>query len=192
MKKKNINKISVILFAVVVFMVSGETILSSGPVLANHKTEHVQLHRKKKKKKNKKKQTPIYKIGETFKVGDVEYTINSKETAQNIGGEFGENANGTYLILNVTVKNNGSKSITITDSFFKLLKGKAKYETDSAAGIFANEDGDFFYSDLNPENSVTGNVVFDLNPETVSDPNLQLQVQTGYWGTQKGLVSINS
>ena len=51
MKKKNINKISVILFAVVVFMVSGEIILSSGPVLANHKTEHVQLHRKKKKKK---------------------------------------------------------------------------------------------------------------------------------------------
>ena len=181
MKKKNINKISVILFAVVVFMVSGEIILSSGPVLANHKTEHVQLHRKKKKKKNKKKQTPIYKIGETFKVGDVDYTIN-----------FKENANGTYLILNVTVKNNGSKSITITDSFFKLLKGKAKYETDSAAGIFANEDGDFFYSDLNPENSVTGNVVFDINPETVSDPNLQLQVQTGYWGTQKGLVSINS
>ena len=55
MKKKNINKISVILFAVVVFMVSGEIILSSAPVLANHKTEHVQLHRKKKKKKKNSK-----------------------------------------------------------------------------------------------------------------------------------------
>lgn len=72
-----------------------------------------------------------------------------------------------------------------------MLKGKTKYEADSSAGIYANDDGDFFYSELNPENSATGNVVFDISPETANDPNLQLQVQTGYWGTQKGLVKIN-
>lgn len=132
-----------------------------------------------------------YKIGDLVKVGYVEYIVNSKTTAQNIGGEFGQNANGTYLILNVTVKNNGSKSITVTDSFFKLLKGKITYEADSAAGIYANEDAKFFLTDLNPENTVTGNVVFDLNPETANDPNLQLQVQTGYWGTQKGIINLN-
>ena len=132
-----------------------------------------------------------YKIGDLVKVGDVEYIVNSKTTAQNIGGEFGKNANGTYLILNVTVKNNGSKSITVTDSFFTLLKGKAEYEADSTAGVYANEDTKFFLTDLNPENTVTGNVVFDLNPETANDPNLQLQVQTGYWGTQKGIINLN-
>ena len=43
-----------------------------------------------------------YKIGDLVKVGDVEYIVNSKTTAQNIGGEFGKNANGTYLILYFT------------------------------------------------------------------------------------------
>lgn len=132
-----------------------------------------------------------YKIGDLVKVGDVEYIVNSKTTAQNIGGEFGKNANGTYLILNVTVKNNGSKSITVTDSFFTLLKDKTEYEADSTAGVYANEDAKFFLTDLNPENSVTGNVVFDLNPETANDPNLQLQVQTGFWGTQKEIINLN-
>lgn len=188
MEKKIMKKTSILLLLVLVVLVLGEVFSSTESVLAAQKIEHLKLGKNKKKKK---KQAPIYKVGETFKVGNVEYTVHSKEITQNVGGEYGKNANGTYLILNVTVKNNGSKSITITDSFFVLLKGKTKYEADSSAGIYANDDGDFFYSELNPENSATGNVVFDISPETANDPNLQLQVQTGYWGTQKGLVKIN-
>lgn len=134
---------------------------------------------------------PSYKIGDVVKVGDVEYTVNSRTTAQNVGGEFGKTANGTYLILNVTVKNDGKKAITVTDNFFALFKGDTKYETDSTAGIYANEDAKFFLNEVNPENSVTGNVVFDLTPETANDPSLILQVQTGVWGTQKGQIALN-
>ena len=47
------------------------------------------------------------------------------------------NAKGSYLILNVTVKNNGTKAITVSDSDFKLVKDKTEYETDSTAGIYA-------------------------------------------------------
>mgnify|MGYP000847875101 FL=1 len=131
------------------------------------------------------------KIGDVVKVGDVEYTVNSKEITQNVGGEYGKTANGTFLVLNVTVKNNGSKSITVTDNFFTLLKNKTEYQADGAAGLYANEDAKFFLTELNPENSITGNVVFDLSSETANDPNLQLQVQTGYWGTQKGVINLN-
>ena len=34
--------------------------------------------------------------------------------------------------------------------------------------MYANEEGKFFLSELNPENSITGNVVFDLNAETAN------------------------
>ena len=47
------------------------------------------------------------------------------------------NAKGSYLILNVTVKNNGTKAITVSDSDFKLVKDKTEYKTDSTAGIYA-------------------------------------------------------
>lgn len=131
------------------------------------------------------------KIGEVTKVGDVEYIVNSKSVSQNVGGEYGKTANGSYLILNVTVKNSGKKSITVTNDFFKLLKGDTEYETDSVAGMYANEEGKFFLSELNPENSITGNVVFDLNAETANASGLVLQVQTGVWGTQKGKINLD-
>lgn len=131
------------------------------------------------------------KISEVTKVGDVEYIVNSKSVSQNVGGEYGKTANGSYLILNVTVKNSGKKSITVTNDFFKLLKGDTEYETDSVAGMYANEEGKFFLSELNPENSITGNVVFDLNAETANASGLVLQVQTGVWGTQKGKINLD-
>ena len=58
--------------------------------------------------------------------------------------------NGSYLILNVTVKKFREKSITVTNDFFKLLKGDTEYETDSVAGMYANEKK-FFLSELNPK-----------------------------------------
>lgn len=49
-----------------------------------------------------------HKIGETVKVGDVEYVVNSKSTTKTVGSEYlNKTANGTYLIVNVTVKNVG-------------------------------------------------------------------------------------
>lgn len=135
--------------------------------------------------------TQSYKIGDLVKVGDVEYTVNSRTTAQNFGGEYGVNANGTYLVLNVTVKNTGNKAITVTDSFFKLFKDKAEFEVDSTAGIYANEDANFFLSDVNPGSSITGNVIFDVTTEIANDSSIILQVQTGFWGTQKGQIQLN-
>ena len=145
-----------------------------------------------KNKKNKKsKDIPTYKMSETFKIADVEYTIHTKEVVQNVGGEFGMNAKGSYLILNVTVKNNGTKAITVSDSDFKLVKDKTEYKTDSTAGIYANNDAILFFTSVNPENEVTGNVVFDLNPDTISDTNLKLKVNAGFENSNKAFVKIN-
>ena len=166
---------------------------SNSSVQATSSEETVQPKASEETKNTKEKTaTKVeHKIGEVVKVGDVEYVVNSKSLSQNVGGEYGKTANGIYLIVNVTVKNTGKKSITVTDDFFKLLKGDTEYETDGAAGLYANEEAKFFLSELNPENSITGNVVFDLSDETANASGLQLQVQTGIWGTQKGKISLD-
>lgn len=76
-------------------------------------------------------------------------------------------------------------------NFFTLLKGKTEYSSDSSAGIYANDQADFFLSEVNPENSISGNVVFDVTQETIDNPELQLQVQTGVFGTEKEVISLN-
>ena len=164
---------------------------SSTEQATNDKNGKTAVSEESKSDEKKSVAQAIPKIGEVTKVGDVEYIVNSKSISQNVGGEYGKTANGSYLILNVTVKNSGKKSITVTNDFFKLLKGDTEYETDSLAGMYANEEGKFFLSELNPENSITGNVVFDLNAETANASGLVLQVQTGVWGTQKGKINLD-
>ena len=136
------------------------------------------------------KEATTYSIGQEVPVGDVVYLVNSKEVTTNVGGEFGKTANGVFLVLNVTVKNNGKEAITVTDDFFTLLKGDVEYKSDSTAGIYANQDENFFLTEVNPENSVTGNVVFDITEETANDPSIQLRVQTGFWGTETGVINL--
>lgn len=103
---------------------------------------------------------------------------------------FGKNANGVYLILDVTVKNVGKKAITVDSNFFTLFRGDVEYSSDSSAGIYANEAGKFFLSELNPGTEIAGKVVFDVTQEVIDDPAIQLQVQTGVWGTQKAKINL--
>lgn len=135
------------------------------------------------------------KIGDVVTVAKVEYTINNMELVDTVGNEFlNKKANGKFLVLDVTIKNNEDKAITITDDYFILLKGKTEFKSDSTASLYANgnteRNANFFYSKLNPESSITGKVVFDVSEETANDTSLQVQVQTGAWGTQKGIIDL--
>ena len=131
-------------------------------------------------------------MGQPLRVGDVEYVVNSRNVTDKVGGDFiGRKANGVYLIVNVTVKNLGDKSLRVSSDFFKLLKDDKEYESDGTAGIYVNEDSHFFLSKINPDGELTGNVVFHVTQELANDTNLKLQVQTGAWGTQKGLIGLN-
>lgn len=132
----------------------------------------------------------IVGIGEVLRIGDVEFTVNSVKTASNVGGEYGSNAQGKYLIVNTTVKNVSNEAITTDSSFFKLLSGEKTYEADSTAAIYANQDVNFFFEQINPDISLSGNVVFDVSNEVISNPDLLLQVQTGFFGTQTGEIKI--
>lgn len=134
---------------------------------------------------------PSYGIGQTVTVGDLDFVVNSRSIESNFGGEFGKTANGVYLTLNVTVTNKGKKAVTVSDSFFKLLQGDVEYSADTSAGIYANNDAKFFLQELNPQSTLTGNVVFDVTEEVANTSDLQLQLQANFWGFQKALVNLN-
>ena len=125
-------------------------------------------------------------IGDVVAVGDVEFTVNSISTAKNVGGEYGADAQGTYLLVNTTVKNIRNEAIKTDSSFFKLLVWEKTYEADSTAGIYANPNTGFFLEQVNPDLAATGVVVFDVSDEVISNPNLLLQVQSGFFGTETG------
>jgi len=125
------------------------------------------------------------------------YKINGQSTADQVGPSvLPEKANGKYVVIDVTLKNNGDKAVTVDASFFKLKRGGKTYEANSTASMSANqgEDGDiqnsFFMQDVNPDSEITGKVVFDVAPEVASASDLQLQVQTGVFGTQTQVINL--
>ncbi|KIL53109.1 DUF4352 domain-containing protein [Jeotgalibacillus campisalis] len=128
-------------------------------------------------------------IGSPLDVEGVIFTINSTSTATNVGGEFGENAKGEYLIIDVTVENNRNESISVDSSFFKLLIDGVEYKADGGAAIYANQDTSFFLESVNPGLSLTGSVPFDA-PPGLDISNAQVQVQTGFFGTETGLINL--
>lgn len=143
----------------------------------------------KKDKKEKKKET-IAKIGDTLKVGDVEFKVNKFSSAKELGGEYGgAQSKGKYLVVNVTVTNRGKEELLVDSSFFKVKSDGKEYSSDGSAGIYANTDTPFFLTGINPDIALTGNVVFDLPPK-LHKKELTLQVQTGLFGTETGKIEL--
>ena len=138
-----------------------------------------------------------YAMGQEVKVGDMNYTVNDKSTADQVGpSSLPEKASQKFLVVDVKVKNNGKEAVMVDSSFFKLKRGGKTYEADDVASLSANqgEDGNitnsFMAQDLNPDSEMSGKVVFDLAPEVAEATDLQLQVQTGAFGTETELINL--
>lgn len=137
-----------------------------------------------------KEEVKVAGIGEVVKVGDVEFIVNGTSTSKNVGGEYGENAQGTFLLVDVEVKNVGTEAITTDTSFFTLKSGEKTFDADAGASIFANSDTNFFLEQVNPDLSAKGVVVFDVSDEVIANKELMMQVQTGFFGTETGAIKI--
>lgn len=139
-----------------------------------------------------------YKIGDQVTVGKMQYTVNSISTAKSVGpSALPATAKDTYLVIDLAVKNNGDKSVTVDSSFFKLIDGKKEFKADASGSMSANQDesgtitNSFFAQDLNPGVQMQGKIVFDISAEQANSQTNQLQVQTGAFGTQTALIDLH-
>jgi hypothetical protein len=128
-----------------------------------------------------------YYVGDRVMIGNVAYTINSIEITDKIGSQYlTSTAKDTYLIINVTITNNGNDLLTISDSFFQLQKGDKTYRATTSAIL----DDSLTFRGINPEVTLTGNILFDVTEQTATDSSLQLQIQTNHRGNQKEVVNL--
>lgn len=106
------------------------------------------------------------KIGETARDGKFEFTVASVECGKASVGTneyLTKQAQGQFCLANVTVKNIGSEAQTFDSSSQYLYDAaNAKFSADGTASLYANPQGSTFLNQINPGNSVTGILVFDL------------------------------
>lgn len=77
----------------------------------------------------------------------------------------GSDAQGEYIVITVTVFNHGRHAQMLDASSQKLLAGGKTYDADSGAFI----DSEAFLNNINPGNSVTANLAFDVPEGTRAD-----------------------
>ncbi|MFP4879099.1 DUF4352 domain-containing protein [Mammaliicoccus sciuri] len=152
---------------------------------------------KNSSEKNQKDEK-IFKIGDKVKTDELDYTVKSVNNSKTVGNSFApHDAKGTYLIVDITVKNNGNDPVTLDSNMFKLKIGDKTLEPDSEGSLSANqgEDGsiknDFIFEKLNPDSEMTGKIAFDVSEDLINKDNKILQVQNNLLGTSKSEINLN-
>ena len=109
----------------------------------------------------------VAKIGTPVRDGKFQFTITSVSHAKSVGDTadgFGDTAQGKYTILHVTVTNIGSQPQTLFDSNQYVYDASGrKYDASTSADVDINGTSDsVFVNDINPGNTVRGELAFDM------------------------------
>ncbi|MCI9890021.1 DUF4352 domain-containing protein [Micrococcales bacterium 31B] len=98
--------------------------------------------------------------------GDFEFTVSEvKQGPDTVGSEYlNQKAQGTYMIVTLSVKNIGNAPEYFLDSSVKLVNTAGQeFSNDSTAAIYASTGGDAVWlKEINPGNSVSGDLYFDV------------------------------
>lgn len=133
-------------------------------------------------------------IGDTVQTGDLSASVDNVSRASVVESAFSQEvpSTGNYLLVDVTVRNDGNESVTVDNNNFKLVKGEMTYNSDSTATRYANEDSNsFFLNSLNPEATLSGTIVFDISENSAEDPDLQLEISSSMFSGEKVYVNLN-
>lgn len=136
------------------------------------------------------KEETIYHIGDVVTVGDVEYTVNGIEQTDTIGDQYlNTTAQNHFLIVSITITNKGNEALNVSSSYLNLKNGEKTYEASSDASFYMGDEN-IIYESINPDASLSGKVAYDITQETIDSTDLQLQVQTGAFGTEKAVINL--
>lgn len=135
-------------------------------------------------KETKKEEVKTYQISDTVKTGNLAYKVTNVTATNELksDNQFIESAttSGQYIVIDLEVSNNDSKTRMIDSSMFKMYDDQNReFEPSSDTEVIMVVEGamDFFLQDINPGLSKTGQLVFELPSDSSS---YTLQVSSGY------------
>lgn len=102
-------------------------------------------------------------IGDTVTVGDFEVTVTGIQDGFDYVGpqDFGEKAQGQFVKVNMTVKNNGKSAEYFMDSDQKIIDEQDREHSTSSAGWLLDDES-LWLTEINPGNTAEGAMLFDI------------------------------
>ncbi|GCD19317.1 Mpr protein [Cellulomonas algicola] len=127
-------------------------------------------------------------IGTPVRDGKFEFTVTAIEPGVPLIGtdSFGQTAQGQFVLVHMTVTNIGAEAQYFDGSSQKAFDAQDRqFSADSGAAIYL-PDSNSFLNEINPGNTVTGTVVFDI-PTDATLTRLELHDSPFSGGTEVAL-----
>ncbi len=132
----------------------------------------------------------LKKIGEQAEVGNFSYVVNNAKFFSEIGGEFDrKKADGVFLVISITFRNNDKEEHTLDNALFKLTDEKGtEYEssTDGETALEMSGKETLFLKQCNPNITKSGLLVFEV-PHTGI---YTLHLSGGFWNGNEAVVKV--
>jgi hypothetical protein len=132
------------------------------------------------------------KIGDQIEIGNFSYVVNNASFAKSVGNEFAkETADGIFLIVNMTFRNNDNEEHTLDNSFFKLTdENGTEFETsnDGSTALEMSHKPTLFLKQCNPQITKSGFIIFEVPEKKVYD----LHLSGGFWSGKTALVKLTT
>ena len=159
------HKVLTIVAVIIVIAVIGSAGSSS------NKTDNKTSSSNSTSSTTKKPTAKLAKIGEAANDGKFAFTVNSVKCGEtSIGDQYlNKAAQGQFCRLNITARNIGNEAQTLdtTTQYLYNAQGQ-KYSSDTTATLYAEpSSSSSWYTDVNPGNTVTGDILFDI-PKTAT------------------------
>jgi hypothetical protein len=104
-------------------------------------------------------------MGSPVRDGKFEFVVQQVECGKaQVGTEpLVQKAQGQFCLVTMSIKNISDAPQTFSDSSQKAFNASgAEYKPDSGASLYANRDQQVWLNAINPGNTLTGTVVFDI------------------------------
>lgn len=132
------------------------------------------------------------KIGDQINVGNFSYVVNGIQYKKSIGDEMmNQVADGIYLIIDLTFRNNDTEEHTLDNSFFKLTDETGtefSSSTDGESALEMSGKSTLFLKQCNPKISKRGFLVFEVPEKKVYD----IHLSGGFWSGNTALVKLET
>lgn len=138
--------------------------------------------------------TPSVGPNGSVEVDTLRWRLGDASTMRTIGDQrygLGEEANGIFVVTELSVANNKSESVTLTSDTVSLVAGDSTYEADGNAesALIGAGEKTFFFEDIGPGITATGKVAFDV-PPSVLRKKPQLRFNELGFGDTHGYIAL--
>ncbi|MGO0576437.1 DUF4352 domain-containing protein [Ornithinimicrobium panacihumi] len=119
-------------------------------------------------------------IGDTVTIGDFEVTVSGIEDGFDYVGpaDWGEAAQGQFVKILLTVKNNGTSAEYFLDSEQKLIDEQDREHSTSSAAYLLDEEN-LWLTEINPGNTATGALLYDIPTDATP---VRIHLSSGWFG----------